>query len=173
MPHAACGWRDNNVHWCFINSNRTPHQHAGVLLHSKHQHFLLLFTSQTFNKQTKSGIFSLQLGVMIAGFLSVIIASVILQGGVINIFSDSQHGGRINFWEWVFTKTLKWTFNLAAGKESTVGRRGTATIIYSDSFHAMGWLSILSLNQQQFTCTAIRTILSTNAAKHRSSCVEI
>uniref|UniRef100_I3JU99 Solute carrier family 5 member 8 n=1 Tax=Oreochromis niloticus TaxID=8128 RepID=I3JU99_ORENI len=51
-----------------------------------------------------------QLGVMIAGFLSVIIASVILQGGVINIFSDSQHGGRINFWDFDTNPLRRHTF---------------------------------------------------------------
>ncbi|XP_041834064.1 sodium-coupled monocarboxylate transporter 1 [Melanotaenia boesemani] len=39
----------------------------------------------------------IQLGVMLAGFITVIIRSVVLQGGVINIISDSQHGGRLNF----------------------------------------------------------------------------
>lgn len=41
----------------------------------------------------------LQLGVMLAGFLSVIIRSVVLQGGVLPIISDSQQGGRLNIWE--------------------------------------------------------------------------
>ncbi|MEQ2174309.1 hypothetical protein GOODEAATRI_006593 [Goodea atripinnis] len=38
----------------------------------------------------------IQLGVMLAGFLTVIIRSVVLKGGVITIISDSQHGGRLN-----------------------------------------------------------------------------
>ncbi|XP_059181535.1 sodium-coupled monocarboxylate transporter 1 [Centropristis striata] len=37
-----------------------------------------------------------QLGVMLAGFLSVIIRSVIVQGGVLPIISDAQQGGRLN-----------------------------------------------------------------------------
>ncbi|XP_054595557.1 sodium-coupled monocarboxylate transporter 1 isoform X2 [Nothobranchius furzeri] len=37
------------------------------------------------------------LGVMLAGFLAVIIQSAALQGGVITIISDSQQGGRLNF----------------------------------------------------------------------------
>lgn len=36
---------------------------------------------------------------MLAGFLSVIIRSVDQQGGVIPIISDSEKGGRLNFWE--------------------------------------------------------------------------
>ncbi|TNN49724.1 Sodium-coupled monocarboxylate transporter 1 [Liparis tanakae] len=40
-----------------------------------------------------------QLGVMLAGFLSVIIRSVIVQGGVLPIISDAQQGGRLNFGE--------------------------------------------------------------------------
>eukprot|EP00064_Thunnus_orientalis_P009716 superscaffoldBa00001251_g9742 len=42
-----------------------------------------------------------QVGVMLAGFLSVIIRSVILQGGVYRIITDSQQGGRLNFWDTV------------------------------------------------------------------------
>lgn len=38
---------------------------------------------------------------MLAGFLSVIIRSVDQQGGVGPIISDSEQGGRLNFWEWV------------------------------------------------------------------------
>lgn len=38
---------------------------------------------------------------MLAGFLSVIIRSVDHQGGVSPIISDSEQGGRLNFWEWV------------------------------------------------------------------------
>lgn len=53
--------------------------------------------------------FPLQLGVMLAGFLSVIIRSVGLQGGVFPIISDSQRGGRLNFWEWVCV-TFEWLF---------------------------------------------------------------
>lgn len=40
-----------------------------------------------------------QLGVMLAGFLVVIVRSVVLQGGVLNIISDSHQGGRLNFQE--------------------------------------------------------------------------
>uniref|UniRef100_A0AAX7ULR9 Solute carrier family 5 member 8 n=1 Tax=Astatotilapia calliptera TaxID=8154 RepID=A0AAX7ULR9_ASTCA len=75
--------------------------------------------------------FSLQLGVMIAGFLSVIIASVILQGGVINIFSDSQHGGRINFWDFDTNPLRRHTF-------WTVAIGGTFL-----------WTSIYGTNQSQ------------------------
>uniref|UniRef100_A0A3P9CQZ1 Solute carrier family 5 member 8 n=1 Tax=Maylandia zebra TaxID=106582 RepID=A0A3P9CQZ1_9CICH len=72
-----------------------------------------------------------QLGVMIAGFLSVIIASVILQGGVINIFSDSQHGGRINFWDFDTNPLRRHTF-------WTVAIGGTFL-----------WTSIYGTNQSQ------------------------
>lgn len=40
-----------------------------------------------------------QVGVMLAGFLSVIVRSVSVRGGVLAIISDSQHGGRLNFLE--------------------------------------------------------------------------
>uniref|UniRef100_A0AAQ6A9U2 Solute carrier family 5 member 8 n=1 Tax=Amphiprion ocellaris TaxID=80972 RepID=A0AAQ6A9U2_AMPOC len=47
-----------------------------------------------------------QLGVMLAGFLAVIIRSVMLQGGVISIISDSQRGGRLNLWESLYINLL-------------------------------------------------------------------
>ncbi|XP_053170204.1 sodium-coupled monocarboxylate transporter 1-like [Scomber japonicus] len=40
-----------------------------------------------------------QIGIMLAGYLSVIIKAVVLQGGVLTIISDSQQGGRLNFWD--------------------------------------------------------------------------
>uniref|UniRef100_A0A3P8SUL4 Solute carrier family 5 member 8 n=1 Tax=Amphiprion percula TaxID=161767 RepID=A0A3P8SUL4_AMPPE len=41
----------------------------------------------------------LQIGVMLAGNLSVIIKAVMLQGGVSTVLSDAQEGGRMNFWD--------------------------------------------------------------------------
>uniref|UniRef100_A0AAQ5YG58 Solute carrier family 5 member 8 n=1 Tax=Amphiprion ocellaris TaxID=80972 RepID=A0AAQ5YG58_AMPOC len=41
----------------------------------------------------------LQVGVMLAGNLSVIIKAVMLQGGVSTVLSDAQEGGRMNFWD--------------------------------------------------------------------------
>ncbi|KAM9328378.1 sodium-coupled monocarboxylate transporter 1 [Pholidichthys leucotaenia] len=52
----------------------------------------------------------LQLGVMLVGFLCVIIRSVILQGGVLNIVSDSQQGGRFNFWDFDINPLRRHTF---------------------------------------------------------------
>ena len=40
-----------------------------------------------------------QLGIMVAGFLSVIIRAVVLQGGFSAIMADSDLGGRLNLWE--------------------------------------------------------------------------
>ncbi|XP_035531766.1 sodium-coupled monocarboxylate transporter 1-like [Morone saxatilis] len=51
-----------------------------------------------------------QLGVMLAGFLSVIIRSVVLQGGVFPIISDSQQGGRLNFWDFDINPQRRHTF---------------------------------------------------------------
>lgn len=42
-----------------------------------------------------------QLGVMLAGFLSVLIRTVAVQGGLSTIMADSQQGGRVDIWEWV------------------------------------------------------------------------
>uniref|UniRef100_A0A6Q2Y2N6 Solute carrier family 5 member 8 n=1 Tax=Esox lucius TaxID=8010 RepID=A0A6Q2Y2N6_ESOLU len=52
-----------------------------------------------------------QVGIMVAGFLSVIIRAVVLQGGVANILQHAEHGGRLNFWECVdFLHCLKFIF---------------------------------------------------------------
>ena len=40
-----------------------------------------------------------QLGIMVAGFLSVIVRAVVLQGGVAAVMADSDLGGRLNLWE--------------------------------------------------------------------------
>ncbi|XP_072511799.1 sodium-coupled monocarboxylate transporter 1-like isoform X2 [Notamacropus eugenii] len=40
-----------------------------------------------------------QIGIMVAGLLSVIIQASEIQGGINNILNDSYHGGRLNFWD--------------------------------------------------------------------------
>ncbi|GCB75120.1 hypothetical protein scyTo_0019726, partial [Scyliorhinus torazame] len=40
-----------------------------------------------------------QMGIMIAGFLAVIIRGVVIQGSFERIWNISYHGGRLNFWE--------------------------------------------------------------------------
>ncbi|XP_014325061.1 sodium-coupled monocarboxylate transporter 1 [Xiphophorus maculatus] len=73
----------------------------------------------------------IQLGVMLAGFLTVIIRSVVLQGGVINIISDSQQGGRLNLLDFDPNPLRRHTFwTLSIG----------GTFI---------WLSIYGINQAQ------------------------
>lgn len=42
-----------------------------------------------------------QMGIMLAGYVSVLIMSIIIQGGISTIISDAQQGGRLNFLEWV------------------------------------------------------------------------
>ncbi|XP_030006512.1 sodium-coupled monocarboxylate transporter 1-like [Sphaeramia orbicularis] len=51
-----------------------------------------------------------QMGIMLAGFLSVIIKSVLVQGGVSTIISDAQQGGRLNFWDFDMNPVRKYTF---------------------------------------------------------------
>ncbi|XP_056132666.1 sodium-coupled monocarboxylate transporter 1 [Lampris incognitus] len=51
-----------------------------------------------------------QVCIMVAGFLSVIIRSVLLQGGVSTIMSDSQRGGRLNFWDFDMNPLRRHTF---------------------------------------------------------------
>lgn len=41
------------------------------------------------------------MGIMLAGYVSVLIMSIIVQGGISTIISDSEQGGRLNFFEWV------------------------------------------------------------------------
>ncbi|XP_044042083.1 sodium-coupled monocarboxylate transporter 1-like isoform X2 [Siniperca chuatsi] len=72
-----------------------------------------------------------QLGVMLAGFLSVIIRSVVLQGGVFPIISDSQQGGRLNFWDFDTNPLRRHTF---------------WTITIGGTFV---WVSIYGINQAQ------------------------
>lgn len=40
-----------------------------------------------------------QVGIMVAGFASVIIRAVVIQGGISNILNDCYNGGRLNFWK--------------------------------------------------------------------------
>ncbi|KAK1906378.1 Sodium-coupled monocarboxylate transporter 1 [Dissostichus eleginoides] len=72
-----------------------------------------------------------QLGVMVAGFLSVIIRSVVVQGGVLPIISDSQQGGRLNFWDFDTSPLRRHTF---------------WTITFGGAFV---WISIYGINQAQ------------------------
>ncbi|XP_053271041.1 sodium-coupled monocarboxylate transporter 1 [Pleuronectes platessa] len=51
-----------------------------------------------------------QVGIMIAGYLSVIIKCMILKGGVATIISDSQQGGRINIWDFDLNPLRRHTF---------------------------------------------------------------
>ncbi|XP_041820248.1 sodium-coupled monocarboxylate transporter 1 [Chelmon rostratus] len=72
-----------------------------------------------------------QLGVMLAGFLSVIIRAVVLQGGVLPIIADSQQGGRLNFWDFDANPLRRHTF---------------WTITIGGTFV---WVSIYGINQAQ------------------------
>uniref|UniRef100_A0A671YNE8 Solute carrier family 5 member 8 n=1 Tax=Sparus aurata TaxID=8175 RepID=A0A671YNE8_SPAAU len=72
-----------------------------------------------------------QLGVMLAGFLSVIIRSVVLKDGVLPIISDSQEGGRLNFWDFDTNPLRRHTF-------WTISIGGTFV-----------WVSIYGINQAQ------------------------
>ncbi|XP_070709650.1 sodium-coupled monocarboxylate transporter 1 [Pempheris klunzingeri] len=73
----------------------------------------------------------IQLGVMLAGFLSVVIRSVDLRGGVLPIISDSQRGGRLNFWDFDTNPLRRHTF---------------WTITIGGAFV---WTSIYGINQAQ------------------------
>uniref|UniRef100_H3C3W4 Solute carrier family 5 member 8 n=1 Tax=Tetraodon nigroviridis TaxID=99883 RepID=H3C3W4_TETNG len=72
-----------------------------------------------------------QLGVMLAGFLSVIIRSVDQQGGVSPIISDAEQGGRLNFWDFDPNPLRRHTF-------WTISVGGTFV-----------WSSIYGINQAQ------------------------
>ncbi|XP_058481429.1 sodium-coupled monocarboxylate transporter 1 [Solea solea] len=72
-----------------------------------------------------------QLGVMLAGFLSVIIRSVVVQGGILPIISDSEKGGRLNVWDFDTNPLRRHTF---------------WTITIGGTFV---WISIYGINQSQ------------------------
>ncbi|KAI3366885.1 hypothetical protein L3Q82_009527 [Scortum barcoo] len=72
-----------------------------------------------------------QFGIMISGYLSVVIKSVITQGGVATIISDSQRGGRLNFWDFDINPLRRHTF---------------WTIIIGGM---CGWLIVYGTNQSQ------------------------
>ncbi|XP_064417984.1 sodium-coupled monocarboxylate transporter 1 [Latimeria chalumnae] len=72
-----------------------------------------------------------QVGIMIAGFASIIIRSVLIQGGIGNILNDAYHGGRLNFWEFDPNPLRRHTF---------------WTFIFGGTFT---WISIYGVNQSQ------------------------
>nr|XP_061809540.1 sodium-coupled monocarboxylate transporter 1-like [Nerophis lumbriciformis] len=72
-----------------------------------------------------------QLGVMLAGFLTVIIRCVRLQGGIGRIISDSQHGRRLDFWDFDPNPLKRHTF---------------WTVTFGGTFV---WVSIYGINQAQ------------------------
>ncbi|KAM9845822.1 sodium-coupled monocarboxylate transporter 1 [Aulostomus maculatus] len=72
-----------------------------------------------------------QVGVMLAGFLSVIIRCVIMKGGIVPIISDSQRGGRLNLWDFDTNPLRRHTF---------------WTVTFGGAFV---WVSIYGINQAQ------------------------
>ncbi|EHB06648.1 Sodium-coupled monocarboxylate transporter 1 [Heterocephalus glaber] len=72
-----------------------------------------------------------QVGVMVAGFASVIIQASVVQGGIDTILSDAYNGGRLNFWNFNPNPLQRHTF---------------WTIIIGGTFT---WTSIYGVNQSQ------------------------
>uniref|UniRef100_A0A8C9QGL6 Solute carrier family 5 member 8 n=1 Tax=Spermophilus dauricus TaxID=99837 RepID=A0A8C9QGL6_SPEDA len=72
-----------------------------------------------------------QVGIMIAGFASVIIQSAVIQGGINGILNDAYNGGRLNFWNFNPNPLQRHTF---------------WTIIIGGTFT---WTSIYGTNQSQ------------------------
>ncbi|KAK3544817.1 hypothetical protein QTP86_027494, partial [Hemibagrus guttatus] len=72
-----------------------------------------------------------QVIIMLAGFLAVIVQSVLLQGGVSVIFNDSADGGRLNMWDFDPSPLRRHTF---------------WTIIIGTTFI---WTSMYGINQAQ------------------------
>nr|XP_056701810.1 sodium-coupled monocarboxylate transporter 1-like [Euleptes europaea] len=72
-----------------------------------------------------------QVGIMVAGFSSVIIRAVVVQGGIGRILNDSYHGERLNFWEFDPNPLQRHTF---------------WTIIIGGTFT---WLGVYGINQSQ------------------------
>ncbi|XP_053200203.1 sodium-coupled monocarboxylate transporter 1 [Scomber japonicus] len=84
-----------------------------------------------------------QVGVMLAGFLSVIIRSVVIQGGISPIILDSQQGGRLNLWDFDTNPLRRHTF---------------WTITIGGTFV---WVSIYGINQSQ-----VQRYISCKSIKH-------
>ncbi|XP_075810290.1 sodium-coupled monocarboxylate transporter 1 [Microtus pennsylvanicus] len=72
-----------------------------------------------------------QVGIMVAGFASVIIQATITQGGINTILSDASNGGRLNFWNFNPHPLQRHTF---------------WTIIIGGTFT---WTTIYGVNQSQ------------------------
>nr|XP_008514606.1 PREDICTED: sodium-coupled monocarboxylate transporter 1 [Equus przewalskii] len=72
-----------------------------------------------------------QVGIMVAGFLCVIIQSVVTEGGISTILNDAYNGGRLNFWNFNPNPLQRHTF---------------WTIIIGGTFT---WASIYGVNQSQ------------------------
>ncbi|XP_031795995.1 sodium-coupled monocarboxylate transporter 1 [Sarcophilus harrisii] len=66
-----------------------------------------------------------QVGIMVAGLLSVIIKAAEIQGGIDNILNDSYHGGRLNFWDFNPNPLQRYSFWTI-----TIGGTFTSTSIY-------------------------------------------
>ncbi|KAF4022576.1 hypothetical protein G4228_014449 [Cervus hanglu yarkandensis] len=47
-----------------------------------------------------------QVGIMVAGFTSVIIKAALVQGGISTIINDAANGGRLNFWKSLYINLL-------------------------------------------------------------------
>ncbi|NXF34584.1 SC5A8 protein, partial [Nyctibius bracteatus] len=72
-----------------------------------------------------------QVGIMVAGFSSVIIRAVVVQEGIGRIVNDSYHGGRLNFWDFNPNPLQRHTF---------------WTIVIGGTFT---WAGIYGVNQSQ------------------------
>uniref|UniRef100_A0A493T486 Solute carrier family 5 member 8 n=1 Tax=Anas platyrhynchos platyrhynchos TaxID=8840 RepID=A0A493T486_ANAPP len=72
-----------------------------------------------------------QVGIMVAGFSSVIIRAVVVQEGIEHIVNDSYHGGRLNFWDFNPNPLQRHTF---------------WTIVIGGTFT---WTGIYGVNQSQ------------------------
>ncbi|KAF6340481.1 solute carrier family 5 member 8 [Rhinolophus ferrumequinum] len=72
-----------------------------------------------------------QIGIMLAGFVSVIIKGVLIQGGISTILNDAYNGGRLNFWNFDPNPLQRHTF---------------WTIVIGGTFT---WTSIYGINQSQ------------------------
>ncbi|XP_007538143.1 sodium-coupled monocarboxylate transporter 1 [Erinaceus europaeus] len=72
-----------------------------------------------------------QVGIMVAGFASVIIQATLVQGGINTIINDAYKGGRLNFWNFDPNPLQRHTF---------------WTIIIGGTFT---WTSIYGVNQSQ------------------------
>ncbi|XP_030575874.1 sodium-coupled monocarboxylate transporter 1-like [Archocentrus centrarchus] len=108
---------------------------------------------------------AVQIGIMFAGYMSVIIKSVILKGGISTILSDAQEGGRINFMDFDINPLRRhtfWTLVIGGtfGWSSVYGTNQAQVQRYNSCKSVTNARLALFINALGLTCTLTSSVLS-------------